>query len=205
MQSKYEGRTYEEALQKCLRTLELDETELYIDIKEKEPTEENKNKIEITVLPKSEVIDYIKEIIQNIGNALVSRIETKVSDIEDVLNISIYSEVNPILIGKDGKNLSAIQTIIKQSIFRKFGRNIKVSVDIANYKTKKIKNLKYEVSKIADEVLKTKIEAHLDPMNSYERRIVHTLISDYDLLETVSEGEEPNRYVIIKYKENLDQ
>lgn len=205
MQSKYEGRTYEEALQKCLRTLELDETELYIDIKEKEPTEENKNKIEITVLPKSEVIDYIKEIIQNIGNALVSRIETKVSDVEDVLNISIYSEVNPILIGKDGKNLSAIQTIIKQSIFRKFGRNIKVSVDIANYKTKKIKNLKYEVSKIADEVLKTKIEAHLDPMNSYERRIVHTLISDYDLLETVSEGEEPNRYVIIKYKENLDQ
>lgn len=205
MQSKYEGRTYEEALQKCLRTLELDETELYIDIKEKEPTEENKNKIEITVLPKSEVIDYIKEIIQNIGNALVSRIETKVSDVEDVLNISIYSEVNPILIGKDGKNLSAIQTIIKQSIFRKFGRNIKVSVDIANYKTKKIKNLKYEVSKIAEEVLKTKIEAHLDPMNSYERRIVHTLISDYDLLETVSEGEEPNRYVIIKYKENLDQ
>ena len=205
MQSKYEGRTYEEALQKCLRTLELDETELYIDIKEKEPTEENKNKIEITVLPKSEVIDYIKEIIQNIGNALVSRIETKVSDVEDVLNISIYSEVNPILIGKDGKNLSAIQTIIKQSIFRKFGRNIKVSVDIANYKTKKIKNLTYEVSKIADEVLKTKIEAHLDPMNSYERRIVHTLISDYDLLETVSEGEEPNRYVIIKYKENLDQ
>ena len=205
MQNKYEGRTYEEALQKCLRTLELDETELYIDIKEKEPTEENKNKIEITVLPKSEVIDYIKEIIQNIGNALVSRIETKVSDIDDVLNISIYSEVNPILIGKDGKNLSAIQTIIKQSIFRKFGRNIKVSVDIANYKTKKIKNLKYEVSKIAEEVLKTKIEAHLDSMNSYERRIVHTLISDYDLLETVSEGEEPNRYVIIKYKENLDQ
>ena len=42
-------------------------------------------------------------------------------------------------------------------------------------------------------------------MNSYERRIVHTLISEYDLLETVSEGEEPNRYVIIKYKENLDQ
>ena len=205
MQNKYEGRTYEEALQKCLRTLELDETELYIDIKEKEPTEENKNKIEITVLPKYEVINYIKELIQNIGNALVSRIETKVSDVDDVLNISIYSEVNPILIGKDGKNLNAIQTIIKQAIFRKFGRSIKVSVDIANYKTKKIKNLKYEVSKIAEEVLKTKIEAHLDPMNSYERRIVHTLISEYDLLETVSEGEEPNRYVIIKYKENLDQ
>lgn len=204
MQNKYEGRTYEEALQKCLRTLELDETELYIDIKELEPSEDNKNKIEITVLPKSEVIEYIKEIIQNIGNALVSKITTKVSDIDDVLNVSIYSEVNPILIGKDGKNLSAIQTIIKQAIFRKFNRSVKISVDIANYKNKKIKNLKYEVSKIANEVLNSKIDAHLDPMNSYERRIVHTLISEYKNLETISEGEEPNRYVVIKYKENID-
>lgn len=204
MQNKYEGRTYEEALQKCLRALELDETELYIDVKELEPSEDNKNKIEITVLPKSEVIEYIKEIIQNIGNALVSKITTKVSDIDDVLNVSIYSEVNPILIGKDGKNLSAIQTIIKQAIFRKFNRSVKISVDIANYKNKKIKNLKYEVSKIAKEVLNSKIDAHLDPMNSYERRIVHTLISEYENLETISEGEEPNRYVVIKYKENID-
>lgn len=204
MQNKYEGRTYEEALQKCLRALELDETELYIDVKKLEPSEDNKNKIEITVLPKSEVIEYIKEIIQNIGNALVSKITTKVSDIDDVLNVSIYSEVNPILIGKDGKNLSAIQTIIKQAIFRKFNRSVKISVDIANYKNKKIKNLKYEVSKIANEVLSSKIDAHLDPMNSYERRIVHTLISEYKNLETISEGEEPNRYVVIKYKENID-
>ena len=188
MQNKYEGRTYEEALQKCLRTLELDETELYIDVKELEPSEDNKNKVEITVLPKSEVIEYIKEIVQNIGNALVSKITTKVSDTYDVLNVSIYSDVNPILIGKDGKNLSAIQTIIKQSIFKKFNRNVKVTVDIANYKNKKIRNLKYEVSKIAKEVLNSKVEAHLDPMNSYERRIVHTLVSEFNNLETISEG-----------------
>ena len=205
MLNKYEGRTYEEALQKCLRQLELDETELYIDAKEKEPSDDNKNKIEITVLPKQDVIDYIKEIVQNIGNAFVSNITTKITDLEDVLNVSIYSDVNPILIGKDGKNLSAIQTIIKQAVFRKFNRSIKVSVDIANYKNKKIKNLKYEVSKIAEEVLNSKIEAHLDPMNSYERRIVHTLVSEYKNLETISEGEEPNRYVVIKYKETLDQ
>lgn len=205
MENKYQGRTYEEALQKCLRTMELDETELYIDIKELEQNPDNKNKIEITVLPKYEVINYIKEIIQNIANALVSKINIETQDIDDVLNISIYSEVNPILIGKDGKNLSAIQTMIKQMVFKKFNRNIKISVDIANYKSKKIKNLKYEVNKIAKEVLETKVEAHLDPMNSYERRIVHTIISEYSELETISEGEEPNRYVVIKYKENADQ
>lgn len=200
MQNKYEGRTYEEALQKCLRTLELDETELYID-KEEIENPIDKNKIQITVLPKNEVIQYIKEIIQNIGNAMVSKMNIEVRDIDDVLNISIYSEVNPILIGKDGKNLSAIQSIIKQAVFKKYNRNIKVSVDIANYKNKKIKNLKYEVKKIAYEVLESKLDAHLDPMNSYERRIVHTLITEFPELETISEGEEPNRYVVIKYKE----
>ena len=51
-------------------------------------------------------------------------------------------------------------------------------------------------------MLNSKVEAHLDPMNSYERRIVHTLVSEFNNLETISEGEEPNRYVVIKYKEN---
>lgn len=199
MQNKYEGRTYEEALQKCLRTLELDETELYIETKE---IDDEKNKVQIIVLQKEDVKSYIREIVQNIGNALVANINVDISDVDDVLNVSLYSELNPILIGKDGKNLSAIQTIIKQSLYKKFNKSIKISVDIANYKSKKIKNLKYEVNKIAHEVLESKVDAHLDPMNSYERRIVHTLISEFPELETISEGEEPNRYVVIKYKEN---
>ena len=98
---------------------------------------------------------------------------------------------------------------IVKSIFK--GKDLsKVEDHTINYGfivdgNKKIKNLKYEVSKIAEEVLNSKIEAHLDPMNSYERRIVHTLVSEYKNLETISEGEEPNRYVVIKYKETLDQ
>ena len=50
--------------------------------------------------------------------------------------------------------------------------------------------------------MKTKVDAKLDPMNSYERRIVHTALADFKNIETESEGEEPNRYTIIKYKED---
>lgn len=195
MLNKYEGKTYQEALQKCMRQLECDETELYIEENEIED-----GKIQITVLEKRLVIEYIKEIIQNISNALITKIDIKVSDIDDVLNVSIFSEVNPILIGKDGKNLQAIQTIIKQAVTKKFNRNIKISIDVANYKNKKIKSLKNEVLRLANEVLESKIDVKLDPMNSYERRIVHTLISEFELLETESIGEAPNRYVTIKYK-----
>ena len=57
----------------------------------------------------------------------------------------------------------------------------------------------YEAKKIAREVSKTRVDAKLDPMNSYERRLVHTAIADFKHIETESEGEEPNRCVVIKY------
>jgi spoIIIJ-associated protein len=63
-----------------------------------------------------------------------------------------------------------------------------------------MKKIEIEVRKIAKEVLETKIDAKLDPMNSFERRLVHTIVSEFDGLYTESEGEPPNRYVVIKYK-----
>ena len=80
--------------------------------------------------------------------------------------------------------------------------SIKLNLDISNYKAKKVKNMQYQVKQIAKDVLKSHVEAKLDPMNSYERRIVHTLISEFDNLCTESVGEEPNRCVVIKYKED---
>ena len=75
-------------------------------------------------------------------------------------------------------------------------------MDASNYKRKKEQNFIKEIEKIIKEVLETKIDVKLDPMNSYNRRIVHNLVSDYENLETESVGEEPNRYTIIKYKED---
>ena len=79
---------------------------------------------------------------------------------------------------------------------------LKVNLDASNYKAKKNKNLEYEVKKIAKDVLKTKIDAKLDPMTSFERRIVHNVVNNFENLMTESVGETPNRCVVIKYKED---
>ena len=76
-----------------------------------------------------------------------------------------------------------------------------MNVDVANYKVNKEKRLEREIKKIAKEVITSKIEAKLDPMNSYDRRLVHTIIAEYEDLETESFGENPNRYVVIRHKE----
>ena len=74
----------------------------------------------------------------------------------------------------------------------------KFNLDVGEYKLKKQKNLERMAYRIAKEVRKTKVDAKLDPMNSYERRIIHNALNDDRYVYTESFGEEPNRYVVIK-------
>jgi spoIIIJ-associated protein len=129
------------------------------------------------------------------------KINSEVRIKENIITILLVSENNNILIGKDGKTLNSIQLLLRQALgeINKFG--LKVLVDASNYKEKKAKYLEYEIKKICNEILKTKMEVKLDPMNSFERRIVHSLVGEYDHLESLSIGEAPNRYTVIQYKD----
>ena len=120
---------------------------------------------------------------------------------ENNITITIFSNNNSILIGKNGRTISAIQTIIRQIIHSQIKSNLQIIIDVENYKEKRIKNLEYLAKKVAKEVAHTKVETKLDPMNSYERRTIHNVLSQNKYVYTESEGIEPNRYVVIKPKE----
>ena len=105
------------------------------------------------------------------------------------------------LIGRNGNTIQALQTLVRQIIYNEINQNISIILDVENYKEKKIKNIEYLAKRTAKEVAKTKVEAKLDSMNSYERRIVHSILSEDKYVYTESTGEEPNRCVIIKPKE----
>ena len=121
----------------------------------------------------------------------------------DYLDKIFYDEAKELgkLIGKNGYTISALQTIVRQIVFNEINQNISIILDVENYKEKKIKNIEYLAKKTAREVAKTKVEAKLDSMNSYERRIVHSILSEDKYVYTESIGEEPNRCVVIKPKE----
>ena len=82
------------------------------------------------------------------------------------------------------------------------GVPLDILLDVENYKEKKLSNLERNAKRIAKEVLRTKIEVKLDDMNSYERRIIHNALSNFKNISTTSEGEEPNRHIVISYKED---
>ena len=130
-------------------------------------------------------------------------LETKIEIEEDenIFKVNMFSNNNQILIGKEGRTLEAIQNILRQIISRKTGFNIRITLDASNYRIKKEHYFEKNIKSIINDVMKTKDEIKLDPMNSYKRRIVHSIASEYYNIETESFGEEPNRYVVIRYLE----
>ncbi len=199
---KKEAKTKEEALNKCLEQLNVNSNEVYFYIEESASGLFGKKKYTAFVVTKYDVKEYIKEFLNDLAKKMNTSFNIEVTEKDGIISVIIITDDSSVLIGKEGRTLNAIQTILRQSL-RKYGNfDIKVNLDISGYKLKREKNIEREVRKIAREVLKTKIEAKLDPMNSYERRIVHTIIASYDGLSTQSEGEAPNRYVVIKIKED---
>lgn len=199
--SKYEGKTLEEATEKCLNELNVTEEELYIKQSETEAKLFKSKKIIIEAIKKQDVVNYIKEYIKEIDKSFNIEIKSEVNEKDDIIKAVLVSNNNPILIGKDGKNIEALQLLIRNSIKNQTGLDIKVNVDASNYKKKKEEYFEREIKKILKEVQKTHMETKLDPMNSYNRRLVHNLASKFKNIKTESVGEEPNRFTIIKYEE----
>lgn len=138
--------------------------------------------------------NFLKEIVVNLG--LDVQLESSIRDKK--IYIKMYSDNNAILIGKDGKTLKALETIIKQKISKDYNSRIGIYLDVEDYKEKRIKNIEYLAKKVAREVRNTKVETALEDMNSFERRVVHNVLTNFKGVKTESIGEEPNRHVIIK-------
>ena len=161
-----------------------------------------KQKYKTYVLTKSDLKDEITNYFNNLSRKMNIKISSTTNIEDNIIKVKLDSDNNSILIGKDGKTLKSIEMLLKQYIFINSGFSLKFNVDISDYKEKRIKTIEYQVDKIAKEVIKSKIDAKLDPMNSYERRIAHTVVSKYQELSTKSIGEDPNRYIVISYKQD---
>ena len=196
----YDGKTFDEVKEKALSELKVAEENLIINILEEKNTLLKKS-IKIEVINYNDIIDYVKETVIEITKLMGLTVNLEVRRREENITIKIFSDHNAVLIGRNGSTIQALQTIVRQIIYNEINKNISIILDVENYKEKKIKNIEYLAKKTAREVAKTKVEAKLDSMNSYERRIVHSILSDDKYVYTESIGEEPNRCVVIKPKE----
>lgn len=194
------GKTLEEAIEKALTETGVAKEDLIYTLEEEKRGLFSKKTV-INVYDFADVIDSAENYILGITDALgiESSVNTKLDS--DIIRITIDSTHNPILIGKNGKTLQAINELVKLAINNKFRRRFRILVDINGYKDNKYDKLAWHARKIAREVQSTHVTATLDPMPADERRIVHNALNNMPNIKTESKGDGTHRQVQIIFVE----
>ncbi len=145
-----------------------------------------------------EIEEYIASMLDAMG--IEAKINIDYDDIEGEMNIDLEGSDMGILIGKRGQTLDALQYLIRLAVNKKSESYIKVKLDTENYRARRKETLENLAKNIAFKVKRTKRSFALEPMNPYERRIIHSTLQNDKYVATKSEGEEPYRKVIVYLK-----
>ena len=154
------------------------------------------DKNELKYVEEHEALDFLKDITEKMGLSLA--FDVKVG--EDVVYIEMSGKDSGTVIGKRGQTLDAIQYLTSLVLNKDKEKYIKVVVDAENYRAKRQKTLEQLANRLAAKVIKTKRYVRLEPMNPYERKIIHATLQNNPEINTRSEGEEPYRRVVIELK-----
>ena len=196
---KQTAKTKEEALNLVLAKLNANESEVIYNFNEikgglfKGTTYECSGFLKLDILVDAE--EYLKNVIKGMGIDVNVEVKTQ----ENTTTFKIYSSNNPLIIGKNGQNLEALTVLVRQFIKKYTSNGPRIIIDVEDYKDRQIKKLERLAKNLARDVVKTKTDIEMDNMNSYERRIVHNILTNFKGVTTESVGEEPNRHVVIKY------
>ena len=153
-------------------------------------------KEDLTEVEDHAALTFIKEITEKMGLNLT--IKARVG--EDIVHLDIEGKDSGTVIGKRGATLDAIQYLTSLVVNKDSEKYIKVVVDAENYRSKRQKTLESLANRLASKVQKTKKYVKLEPMNPYERKIIHATLQKNPNVVTRSEGEEPYRRVVIELK-----
>lgn len=201
------SKTVEEALAEALKELEVEEDRVEVEIIEEASrglfgligAKEAKIRVTVKFDPLVMANEFLSEILSSMGVSanLDSRLE---GDILHINVVDIESSDLGIIIGKRGNTLDAIQYLTSLCINRYGEKYIKVSLDSQGYRNKREESLIKLAKKMADKASYSRKPVKLEPMNPFERRIIHSALQDYGGITTFSEGNDPYRRVVIVRK-----
>lgn len=194
----YSGKTVEEALEAASLDLGVSTDELIYSVQEKKKGLFTK-KLVVDVYEIDDIIKFAEDYILSITDSL--EIESTLHSIyeDGLIRITLDSTHNPILIGKNGSTLKALNELTKLAVSNHFRRRFRILLDINGYKDSKYIRLARLAKKAAKEVQTTKTTYTFDPMPADERRVIHNACSGLAHVKTESSGEGPHRQVQIFY------
>lgn len=191
---QYTGKNLEEAIKLAAETeyCSVEDIEYYV-------VNESEENVTIEVFTIMDVIEFAQTYVREGINSLGFDAKVTPALKEGVINLKIDSDRNPILIGKNGRSLQALNELTKLAVNNKFKKRFRVLLDINGYKTEKYSKLISIARRLAHEVTRTHVDVVLDPMPADERRAIHQALTGMPHIKTESEGNGKERQIHIKY------
>jgi spoIIIJ-associated protein len=196
-----EGKTYEEAVRKAATELNADVKDLDIEVKEVDTKGIlgllGSKKVRIVARVHNSPEDYGKRFLTDIANFLGISLEVRISAANERMLFVLESDDEETLAGKEGEVLEALQHLVRLAIAKKFKENLKLLLDINDFRERRRKEIIVMAKRLADKVKKSRKPIKTKPLNPYERRIIHTLFKSSRGISTSSEGDGHTKRVII--------
>lgn len=203
--AEFSGKTEEEAIATALNELGLDRESVSIEVVERAKSGflgigASPAKIRVEYQVKESKAEQTEEFLKGLFQHMGSDAVPQVTELEDgTVDVQLVGESLGALIGRRGETLDAIQHLANYSVNRGSDKRVRINVDAEGYREKREESLKRLAEKVAGKVVKYRRNVTLEPMNSYERHVIHTALQDYDRVTTYSTGTEPNRRVVVAY------
>ena len=204
---EFSAKTVEDALTEASISLGIPSNELEYEVIEKGSTGflgiGSKNAV-IKVRKKFSVEENVKEFLNSVFKAMNMEVEiiVKVDEVDKLIDIELKGDDMGILIGKRGQTLDSLQYLTNLAVNKHSENYYKVKVDTEDYRKRRKETLENLAKNISYKVKRTKRAVELEPMNPFERRVIHSALQNDRYVTTHSDGEEPYRRVVVTLKDN---
>ena len=201
-----QGKTVDQAIEIGLYKLGLTRDDVKIDILEQAGLF-NKARVRLSVNTTSAEEAVVKELVEKMISLMGLELDVYVEEREADFFVNVTGTDAALFIGKHGDSIEEFQTVVNAIYNRGKSRDEskRVTVDSNNYIEKRQETLTNLAKRTAGKVLRDHKEFKFEAMNSYERRIIHSALANHDKVITESYGNEPNRYVVVKLKNNISR
>lgn len=202
------GKTVDDAITEALVQLGTTSDQIEYEVLEKGSSGFlgfNSKPAKIKVRKKETINDKVNTFLQDVFKAMDLNVEIVIKESEEeenVLDIELKGDDMGVLIGKRGQTLDSLQYLTNLAINKNSDTYVKVKLDTENYRKRRKDTLENLAKNIAYKVKRTKKAVSLEPMNPFERRVIHSALQKDRYVTTHSEGEEPYRHVVVTLKNN---
>jgi len=205
-----QGRTEDEAIELALQQLGLSRDDVSVEIVEQARTgflglKNNPATVKVRYDAQEELTEQIDKFLTGLFTRMDIDVSFDITEGDGSISVILTSKDPGALIGRRGETLDAIQHLTNYTINRNANGRVRINLDAEDYRQRRNEALENLAARTAGKVIKYRRNMTLDPMNAYERHVIHSALQEHREVSTFSVGSEPNRRVVIAYGSNAEK